>query len=224
MIIAIDGPAGSGKSTVAKLLSHKLQMEYIDSGAIYRTLTLYAINEFKGVVEGNEAAVFRYFEENHEALSIFWENHVQQITLHGVNVSEEIRTRTVTKQIKYIANHHGCRNLVNKRMQELADRYSFVIDGRDIGTVVFPNARYKFFLEALPEIRAKRRARDLNLPLEGAEFDRLCREIALRDEEDKNRKIAPLQIAADAVLIDTSSLNIEEVVKKILDTGLDDVS
>ena len=216
MIIALDGPAGSGKSTIAKQLSQKLGVEYIDSGAIYRTLALYALNEFNGEVKGNEKAVASYFIRHPESMEVFWEKGSQKIRLMGEDVSEAIRSRTVTTQIKYIANDEECRDWVNKKIRSLANQYSFVIDGRDIGTVVFPDSKYKFYLDARPEIRAKRRALELNIALEGEPFEQLCNEIVQRDTEDKNRAIAPLKKADDATWIDTSLLSIEEVIEQLV--------
>jgi cytidylate kinase len=127
------------------------------------------------------------------------------------DISDEIRTPEVTRNIRYIANHPACRDYVNQRMRSLAENYSFVIDGRDIGTVVFPDAKNKFYLDATPEVRAIRRAKEMNLPLEGVEFQTLCDEIISRDKSDMEREIAPLKKAESAQLIDTSDLSIEGV-------------
>ncbi len=215
MIIAIDGPAGSGKSTIAKLLAQKLNTEYIDSGAIYRTFTLFGIQTFTEGCEGNESRIYELLKDNPETIKISYENHTQIMWLNDENVSQKIRDPKVTVEVKYIADHQHCRDLVNQNIRKTAEKYSVVIDGRDIGTIVFPNTRYKFYLDAKPMIRAERRAKELNIPLDSQEFEQLLKSINTRDKNDKERKIAPLQKASDAVFIDTSDLDIEGVLEEI---------
>lgn len=215
MIIAIDGPAGSGKSTIARILSQKLNLEYIDSGAIYRTLTLHGMNQYENTCSGNEQKIADYFTENPDDFDLTYEDHTQIMWLKGKNVSKEIRTQEVTKQIRYIANHATCREIVNSKMRALASKYSFVVDGRDIGTEVFPDTPHKFYLDATPEIRATRRAKELELPLEGEEFEKMLADIIDRDQSDMNRELAPLKQADDAILVETSNMSIEEVVAAI---------
>ncbi|MBU2515446.1 (d)CMP kinase [bacterium] len=216
MIIAIDGPAGSGKSTIAKLLAKKLNTEYIDSGAIYRTITLFGIQTFAEGCEGNESRIFELLKDNPETIKISYEDHTQIMWLNNENVSQKIRDPKVTVQVKYIADHQNCRELVNQSIRKTAEKYSVVIDGRDIGTIVFPKTPYKFYLDAKPVIRAERRAKEYSIPLDSPGFEQLVKSINTRDKEDKERKIAPLRKASDALLIDTSGLDIEGVLKEIL--------
>jgi CMP/dCMP kinase len=216
MIIAIDGPAGSGKSTIAKLLAQKLGIEYIDSGAIYRTFTLYGINTFPEGFQGHEQEITDRIISDPQLVKISYENHTQIMWLDNVNISREIRDPGVTEQVKFIADFPGCRDLVNRKMRVIAGDYPVVIDGRDIGTIVFPDCPHKFFLDAGSEIRAERRAKDLDIQIGSSEFKELLQNIETRDKNDRERKIAPLKQAQDAVYIDTSNLKIEEVVSLVL--------
>ena len=210
-IIAIDGPAGSGKSTIARLLSQELQLKYIDSGAIYRTLALSGLENF-GQCQGQETKIVESFKTQINSLKITYQDYAQVMWLNNSDVSKKIRTPRVTKETKYIADHPGCREIVNEKIRELSLHYSLIIDGRDIGTKVFPNTPYKFYLDADIKIRAKRRAKDLKLTLEGKEFEDLLSDIIKRDKDDMNRQIAPLIKAEDAYYLDTSDLAIEKVV------------
>lgn len=216
IVVAIDGPAGSGKSTVAKNLSTRLDFEYLDSGAIYRTFTLFGMSSFGNIISGYESEIALYFTQNPEAITIVYENHSQKMLLNGEDVSRSIRDIEVTRQIKFIADDQGCRDLVNKMIRNLADKYSVVIDGRDIGTKVFPDTPFKFYLDAKPETRAIRRGKELGIPSSGEEFDKLLNEIVERDRTDMNRKIAPLCIAENAILIDTTELSVNQVVASIV--------
>lgn len=216
MIIAIDGPAGAGKSTIAKTLAKKLEIAYIDSGAMYRTLTLFAVETF-GLekVADSVDQVADYFGKNPADLNVEWEGETQKMSLKGRDVTGMIRTQEVTARIKYIATHEPCREVVNEKMRDLSKNNSFVVDGRDIGTYVFPDAKNKFYLDASAQVRAERRALELNMELEGEAFENLKHEIIQRDKGDMEREIAPLKQADDAVYIDTSNMNIDEVVAAV---------
>ncbi len=216
MIIAIDGPAGSGKSTISKLMAERLNIEYIDSGAIYRTLTFYGMKNFDDECSGHEQNIAEYFEKTPDKIKIVYENHTQHMWLDGEDVTRRIRDPKVTLQVKYIADNPACRELVNNMIRRVSARYSVVVDGRDIGTKVFPDTPYKFYLDAQPVIRAKRRARDLNIPSSGTEFDTLLNNIMERDKNDMEREIAPLKKAPDAFLVDTSDLSTDEVINVLL--------
>lgn len=215
-IVAIDGPAGSGKSTIAKLLAEELNIEYIDSGAIYRTLTLYGMETFAGSCAGYEKQIADFFNKNPEVLRITYEDHAQKMWLNNRDVSRIIRDPKVTLQVKYIADCQQCRSVVNDRIRKTAKDYPVVIDGRDIGTIVFPETPFKFYLDAQPETRARRRAKDLNIPLEGDPFKQLLSNINERDKHDMEREIAPLKKAGNAYYLDTTNLKIEDVLNKII--------
>jgi len=214
LIIALDGPAGSGKSTLAQRLAQKLGAEYIDSGAIYRSLAFYGQSRLGGV-EGQEDQIAAHFRAQPGDLGISYQNHTQMMRLQGRVINEEIRSREITALVRFVANHAGCREIANARMREAASRYDVVVDGRDIGSVVFPHTPHKFYLDADPRIRAERRARELHLPLAGPEFETLVQEISDRDHSDRSRQLAPLTLAPGAQVIDTSRLSIEEVLQAI---------
>lgn len=213
-IIAIDGPAGSGKSTMAKLLAEKLGIEYIDSGSIYRALAFYGLTRLGGC-QGHEEEIADFFKTDPHALEIRFEQGEQIILLMGRPVGPEIRTPEVTAQVRWVAGHAASRDLVNRQMVKISAFHSVVVDGRDIGTVVFPDTPNKFYLDASPEIRARRRALEMGWDTEGEEFEMLKANIQDRDKSDMERKIAPLIQAEDAIYIDTSLMSIEEVLAAI---------
>ncbi|MDX2469099.1 MAG: (d)CMP kinase [SAR324 cluster bacterium] len=214
IVVALDGPAGSGKSTIAKFLAQDLGLDYIDSGALYRSLAYYGLTHFD-LVESKEDQIATHFEKNPEDLKIIYENHHQVVIFQGAKLEVEIRTPEVTKQVRYVANHSGCRDIVNQKMRDAAKHYSLVVDGRDIGTVVFPKSNNKFYLDADPVIRATRRAKETDVPLVGPKFDQLVADIIDRDQSDMRRSLAPLKKGKDATVIDTSDLTIDQVVSKI---------
>ncbi len=214
MIIAIDGPAGSGKSTVAKLLAQELGIEYIDSGAIYRTLAYFGVRQW-GEAQGHAEEIAAYFTQAPSALRILYRDHRQIMLLQGKELQQEIRGLKVTAQVRWVANHKGCRDFANAQIRAIANQYACVVDGRDIGTVVFPRSLNKFYLNADPRVRAVRRAQELGIALAGAEFEALVREIQERDQNDMQRELAPLQKATDAIEIDSTGLTPQEVLASI---------
>ncbi len=214
-VIALDGPAGSGKSTVAKYLSKELKFEYIDSGAIYRTLTFYGLQYLGSGCLGREEEIAGWFSENPDQMNITYNDHTQIMWLKGNDISGQIRSPEVTREVRFVSDSPACREIVNQKMRDLAEKYDVVIDGRDIGTKVFPQTRYKFYLDGKPEIRVTRRAKEMNIPLQGEAFDQLLKDLLDRDASDMAREIAPLCQAEDAVLIDTSELTVDEVVETI---------
>ncbi len=221
-IIAIDGPAGSGKSSVAREIASKTDFFYMDSGAYYRAITLYLLNLYKSEknsilfnewITQKSAESFLFNLTLNSNLSKTEEN---KTFLNSRDVSIEIRDPDVTQQIKHIAVLREVREFVNKNLYKLSENYKLVMDGRDIGTEVFPDAYLKFFLTADPEVRAKRRYDEyLEKGIE-INFQQLKEEIIKRDESDINRKIAPLKKAEDAILIDTSNLSKNIVINMIL--------
>lgn len=230
-VIALDGPAGSGKSTIAKSLSKKLSYHYLDSGALYRGLT-YLLGlwhlELAPELDFPEfvAKTASLWEEGKDwegrpqsALSLelqFGAQGENRILVQGEERVEELRTPELTQRIRYIADKPVFRELVNQRIRAVADTCPLVLDGRDIGTVVFPNAPHKFFLVASSRVRAQRRALDLQRQGISVSLDELERSIQERDSSDENRAVAPLACAPDAIRIDTSELSPDDVVKALL--------
>lgn len=222
-IIAIDGPAGSGKSTVARQVAAKIGFNYFDSGAYYRAVT-YLLME-KAKQSGAKNADFSSWMENispEEYLNgvvlecEFSDTGENRILLNGKDISVQIRTPEVTEQIKYIAPKRIYRDFVNKFIRALAENSRLVMDGRDIGTEVFPDAVYKIYLTASPVVRAQRRHKDLADRGIASDLQQLQKDIELRDKTDMEREIAPLKRADDAIFIDTSDMDKKLVIDKLL--------
>lgn len=209
--IAIDGPAGAGKSTVAKMLAEKLSFIYVDTGAMYRALTWYALEKNCDV------------NDEHILVNLLKETEIQLINLKGVlhiylngqDVTGEIRSSQVTGQVSYVAKHGKIRKEMVAKQQELAVLGGAVMDGRDIGTAVLPQAELKIFLTATVEERATRRHEELISKGFSSDFTSLKQQIAQRDKIDSEREVAPLKKASDAVEIDSTSMTIIEVVEAI---------
>ncbi len=210
--IAIDGPAAAGKSTVAKVVAKELSYVYIDTGAMYRTLT-YAALEQKVDIENEEQLMEVVKNVNIEFQQ---GENTQLVFLNGQDVSEVIRTPDVTNRVSIVAKHRLVREEMVRRQQELAKKGGVVMDGRDIGTHVLPDAEVKIFMLASVEERAERRhLENLNKGFD-SNFEQLKEEIAQRDKLDSEREVSPLKKADDALELDTTSLSIEEVVQKIM--------
>ena len=209
--IAIDGPAGSGKSTVAKRIAKDYNILYLDTGAMYRACALKVLEE--GVDPEDEAAIVDLMRN--VKLDVVYENGVQKTLLDGRDVSEEIRQNPVSMASSTVSKHASVRMHLVEKQREIAGRMSCVLDGRDIGTYVLPDADFKFYLTASPDVRAKRRYDELKAKGTEVDYEKLKEEIVRRDEQDMNRSFAPLKQAEDAVLIDTSEMTIDEVVKTI---------
>lgn len=208
-VIAIDGPSASGKGTVALRVAQALGFDYLDSGALYRLTALYA--EKRGVGWHNEEAVAQLAEN----LPVRFEE--TRIMLNDEDVSVQIRSETIGMGASAIAQLPKVRAALLQRQRDFLTEKGLVADGRDMGSVVFPDAVLKVFLTASAQVRAQRRARQLGLPCEGVEYDRILSDIEARDEADRRRLVAPLRQLPDAVLLDTTDLGIEESVKKVLD-------
>jgi cytidylate kinase len=212
-IIAIDGPAGSGKSTVAKAVAKRLGFLYMDTGAMYRALTWDAIR--KKIDFSNAAAMVKLAKKIDIQLKMYQDS--LQVRLDGKDISKAIRKQTLTGKVRYVAAIKGVRKEMVKLQRRLAKKAKgAVLEGRDIGTVVFPNARYKFYLDAQVSERIQRRFKELQQMGQKVKMDQIKKDLQERDRSDINRKIAPLVKAEDAVYIDTTNLSIEQVVKKIL--------
>ena len=209
--VAIDGPAGSGKSTIAKLLAKDYNILYLDTGAMYRACALKALES--GIDIENEAEVCDVMRELR--LSIEYENGAQKTMLDGRDVSEEIRKPSVSMAASKVSAHPSVRMKMVEKQREIAKKMSCVLDGRDIGTFVLPDADFKFFLTASPDVRAKRRFDEMTAKGYTVDFETLKADIIRRDEQDASRALAPLRQADDAILIDTSNLSIEEVLELV---------
>ena len=205
--IAIDGPAGSGKSTVSKIISNRFDILYLDTGAMYRACALACVN--CGVDCRDEAAVNSIIDSIN--IKVKYENKTQRTYLNGKDVSELIRTPKISMLASVVSAHGRIRTKMVELQRIIAAENSCVLDGRDIGTNVLPNAEFKFFLTASPEIRANRRLAENELKGYKQSFDEVLKEIKARDEQDINRKIAPLLKADDAIEINTDTLSEVEV-------------
>jgi cytidylate kinase len=208
MIVAIDGPAGSGKTTIAKLLAKNLNISYLDTGATYRALTLKAL-ENNADLKDIQALV-----ELAECLTIEFKD--KKTYLDGKDVSDKIRMPIVDKNISVIVSYPEVRSVMVNLQRILSKNTDFVVEGRDITTVVFPNAEFKFYLDANPEVRAKRRFKELEEKGVKIDFKELEKDLYKRDDADRNRKVGALTKSADAIVIDTSDLTIDGVVQKML--------
>lgn len=206
--IAIDGPAGSGKSTVSKILGKKLKILCLDTGAMYRACALKCLRE--GVSVTDEPLVRKLIEDIR--LEVKYVDGVQRTCLDGEDVSEEIRKPEISMLASTVSALGCVREKMVALQREIASKTSCILDGRDIGTNVLPDAEFKFYLTASPEVRAARRAEENRLKGFNTPFEQILKEITDRDYQDKNRKIAPLTMAKDAILIDSSHMTVDEVV------------
>ena len=205
--IALDGPAGSGKSTVSKIISKRFDILYLDTGAMYRACALACVNA--NVDCKDEVAVNSIV--NSIDISVRYENKMQRTYLNGIDVSESIRTPQIS-MLSSIVSAHGCiRTKMVELQRKIAAENSCVLDGRDIGTNVLPSAEFKFFITASPEVRANRRLAENKAKGFSQSFDEVLKEIKARDKQDTTRKISPLLKAKDAKEINTDTLSEEEV-------------
>ena len=211
MNIAIDGPAGAGKSTVAKMVAKKNGYIYVDTGAMYRAIGLYFMNE--GVDIENSAHVMLALSAI--SVEIKYENGEQQVILNGKNVSKEIRQEAVGNMASNVATRQPVRDKLLDLQRDLARTQDVVMDGRDIGTFVLPNAEVKIYLTASASTRAKRRYDELISKGVSADLEEIKRDIEARDYQDMHREIAPLTQAEDAYFLDSSDMTIDEVVDEI---------
>ncbi len=212
--IAIDGPAGAGKSTMAKRLAEALGYVYVDTGAIYRTVG-YHMN-LMGIGPKDVDGITRLIDDVNLEITYDAEGK-QHMILNGADVSDEIRTPEMSMIASSISAHKVVRDFLLETQRDLARRFNIVMDGRDIGTVVLPDADLKIYLTAAPEIRAMRRVAQHREAGQAVDEKKILQEIVARDEQDMNRPIAPLRRAEDAVLLDTSYLNVEETIARLLE-------
>ena len=214
--ITIDGPAGAGKSTIARRLASELGYYYVDTGAIYRTVAYFL--DLLGVSPKDVDGVERYIDELTVAIE-YDEDGKQHMLMNGMDVTDEIRTQEIGQKASLVSAHAVVRDMLLDMQRDVARKHNVIMDGRDIGTVVLPKATVKIFLTASAEVRAKRRTNELLAKGQKADFNTVLKEIEQRDYQDSHRAVAPLKQAKDAVKLDTSDLDIEGVVaamKKIV--------
>jgi len=209
MIIAMDGPAGSGKTTVAKLLADKLKFSYLDTGATYRALTFAALE--KGISVEDEAILADLAGK----IRISFKG--RKIFLDKRDVSAEIRTPQIDKSISPIVKHPQVRAIMVAMQQKIAHTGDFVAEGRDVTTVVFPDADYKFYIDADFNLRAQRRFREFQQKGIAITFEQVKEDLASRDKADFTRTVGPLKKSADAIFLDTTAMTIEQVVEKLVE-------
>ena len=210
--IAIDGPAGAGKSTIAKRLAKELGYHYVDTGAIYRTVAYFF--DLWGVSPKDIDGITRYIDELTIGIE-YDEEGVQHMIMNGMDVTGEIRTQDIAQKASLVSAHGIVREMLLDMQRDVAKQHNVIMDGRDIGTVVLPKATVKIFLTASAEVRAQRRTDELIAKGQKAEFSKILKEIQQRDYQDTHREIAPLKMCRDSVKVDTSEMDIETVVQTI---------
>ncbi len=210
--IAIDGPAGAGKSTIAKALARELNFCYVDTGAIYRTVAYFL--DLLGVSPKDADGVERYIDELTIGIE-YDEEGKQHMIMNGMDVSGEIRTQDISQKASLVSAYPVVREMLLDMQRDVARKNNVIMDGRDIGTVVLPKADVKIFLTASVEVRAKRRYDELIAKGQKAELSQIQKEIEQRDYQDTHRPIAPLKMARDSVKLDTSELDIDGVLAEM---------
>ena len=214
--IAIDGPAGAGKSTIARALAKELGYYYVDTGAIYRTVAYFL--DLLGVSPKDVDGVERYLDELTVEIE-YDEEGKQHMLMNGMDVTDDIRTPDISQKASLVSAHGIVRDMLLDMQRDVAKKHNVIMDGRDIGTVVLPRATVKIFLTASAEVRAQRRLEEMQAKGQQGNFKQVLADIQQRDYQDSHRAIAPLKRAKDAVLLDTSELDIDGVIaamKKIV--------
>lgn len=211
--IAIDGPAGAGKSTIAKTIANKLEFIYVDTGAMYRAIALYLLRQ--NVDTENETRIVEISDS--VVVTIEYVNGEQQVVLNGENVTSFIRTEEIGKMASTVAKYNAVRVKMVDLQRNLAASSNVIMDGRDIGTVVLPNADLKVYLTASSYERARRRWKELTEKGVQCDINEIEQDIISRDYQDMNREVSPLKQANDAVLLDSSDMSIEQVVDRIIE-------
>jgi len=214
LVVAIDGPAASGKSTTARLAAQKLGYIHVDTGAMYRAVTLKVLRA--GITPDDYAAIGELLGKTQVALRN--EGGAIRVFLDGRDVTREIRSREVTRAVSIVSRHRAVREAMVREQRRMGAEGGIVLEGRDIGTVVFPDADVKFFMIAGIEARARRRAEESRSAGAETDLDGLIREIRERDSLDSTREESPLRKADDAIEIDTSEMTIDEQVRTVVDT------
>ena len=210
--VAIDGPAGAGKSTIAKRLARELGFYYVDTGAIYRTVAYFM--DLLGISPKDVDGVERYIDELNIGLE-YDEDGTQHMLMNGMDVTDDIRTPDISQKASLVSAHAVVREVLLDMQREVARNYNVIMDGRYIGTVVLPKAQVKIFLTASAEVRARRRYEELQAKGSHDSYEKVLKELQQRDYQDSHREIAPLKQAKDAIKVDTSELDIDGVVAAI---------
>lgn len=210
--VAIDGPAGAGKSTIARRLAGELGFRYVDTGAIYRTVAYFM--DLWGVSPKDVDGVNRYIDELTVGIE-YDDEGVQHMLMNGMDVTGDIRTPEISQKASLISAHAVVRDMLLDMQRDMAEEYDVVMDGRDIGSVVLPKATVKIFLTASPEVRAKRRYQELLEKGQKASYEQVLKDVQQRDYQDTHRDIAPLKMCRDSVKVDTSEMDLEQSVAAI---------
>lgn len=210
--IAIDGPAGAGKSTIARRLAKELGYYYVDTGAIYRTVAYFF--DLWGISPKDIDGITRYIDELTVDIE-YDEEGVQHMIMNGMDVTEDIRTQEIAQKASLVSAQPIVREMLLDMQRDVAKQHNVIMDGRDIGTVVLPKATVKIFLTASAEVRAQRRTKELAAKGQKADYNKVLKEIQQRDYQDTHREVAPLKMARDSVKLDTSELDIEGVIAAI---------
>ena len=212
--IAIDGPAGAGKSTIARRLAKELGYMYVDTGAIYRTVAYFF--DLWGVAPKDIDGITRYIDELNVGIE-YDEDGLQHMIMNGMDVTADIRTQEIGQKASLVAAHAIVRDMLLDMQRDVAKKYDVIMDGRDIGSVVLPKATVKIFLTASAEVRAKRRCDELLAKGQKANYEQVLKEIQQRDHQDTHREVAPLKMCRDSVKLDTSDLDIDGVIAAMKD-------
>ena len=210
--IAIDGPAGAGKSTIARRLAKELGFMYVDTGAIYRTVAYFF--DLWGVSPKDIDGITRYIDELNVGIEYDEEGN-QHMIMNGMDVTADIRTQDISQKASLVSAHAIVRDMLLDMQRDVAKKHNVIMDGRDIGTVVLPKANVKIFLTASAEVRAKRRTDELTAKGQKADYNKILKEIQQRDYQDTHREVAPLKLARDSIKVDTSQLDIDGVIEEI---------
>ena len=212
--IAIDGPAGAGKSTIAKRLAKELGYMYVDTGAIYRTVAYFF--DLWGVSPKDIDGITRYIDELNISIE-YDEDGLQHMIMNGIDVTNDIRTPDISQKASLVSAHAIVRDMLLDMQRDVAKQYDVIMDGRDIGTVVLPKATVKIFLTASAEVRAQRRCDELNAKGMKANYNQVLKDIQQRDYQDTHREVAPLKMCRDSIKLDTSELDIDGVIAAMKD-------
>ena len=215
--IAIDGPAGAGKSTIARRLAKELGYYYVDTGAIYRTVAYFL--DLLGVSPKDVDGVTRYIDELTVEIE-YDEDGKQHMLMNGMDVTDDIRTQDISQKASLVSAHAVVREVLLDMQREVARKHNVIMDGRDIGTVVLPKANVKIFHTASAEVRAERRYQEMLEKGQKANLQQVLKDIQQRDYQDTHREIAPLKMARDSIKVDTSNMDLDQVtaaIKKIVE-------